>query len=148
MITKEALWQTIDEATIHFKSYKETFKRLSMLSQGYALCFAFHYVDAEIINGGISQLYSNPTWSLVLAAIEACHRAKSTKLEQILREVVLYYHQRDRSRLKRQLTEEFFAGIKRPMAKSLSELEDEYNALDQEKGMVIPILLSDESLWK
>jgi hypothetical protein len=148
MITEESLWQTLFEATEPFQGYKKALEKLSaILPPGYALCFAFNYVDADICNGGISQLYANPTWSLILVAVEACRRAKATRVEQLLREVVLYYYERGRSRHKRRLTEEFFAGLARPLGRSLSELEEAYFALEDERYMVVPRLLADPSLW-
>jgi predicted acyl esterase len=106
-------------------------------------CFAYHYVGADIINGGISQLYGYSTWSLILTAIKACQQAKAGEEERLLKEIVLYYHQKGRSRLEKQLPENSFDDIKQPMEKSLSQLEDEYYALNQYN---VPSLLNDESL--
>jgi len=148
MITQEIVWQKIDKATTPFTGYKEALNILSTtLPLGYSLYFALHYVNADLLNGGISQLNSNPTWSLILTAIKACQQASAPKIEYLLKEIVLYYYQRGRSRLKKEIPDGFFDGFDQPLAKSLTELEDEYYAQDKNVENVLTMLRSDESLW-
>jgi hypothetical protein len=147
MQTVEAVFDKIDKQISPFQGYKESLLKLKSLPPGFGCCFAFHYVDADICNGGISQLYANSTWSLLLTAIAACQHAGTIELEHVLKQIVLYYHQKGRSRFKKQLSEDFFEGLERPMNKSLSELDDEYFALESERQKVVGCLVKTESLY-
>lgn len=147
MISEKAVWETIDAATESAKGYKDALLKLSSLPPGYSLYFAFHYVNADIRNGGFAQLYKNSTWHLILAATEASRVAGTPGVERIFRQAVLYYEQQGRSRLKTRLTDDFFTGINQPMERSLNEIEDEFFSMKAERHALLPALLANTSLW-
>ncbi|MDH5738772.1 MAG: DMP19 family protein [Nitrospira sp.] len=149
MRTAESVFERIDKEISPFNGYKEALAALERLTPGYKYCFAFHYVDADICNGGITQLYENPTWVLITTAVEACNCAGAFELEMLLRQVVLYYHQRGRSRLKKKLCPDFFDGLDLSTKKTLSELEDEYLSLEPERIAIVSRLAesNDPSVW-
>jgi hypothetical protein len=136
MITPSAIWKRIEKETTPSQGYGEDLKRLQALPPGYAYCFAFRYVDADICNGGFSQLYSNSTWPLTLSAYHAAVQAKAPKVARILKEVIYYYHRAGRSRFKRQIADEFFDDLPKAWSRSLSLLEDDYFALESERNEV------------
>lgn len=110
-MTEDELWPELMKRVEPFEGYRKALEKLvSSCPRGYPLAFAFHYVDADTSNGGLSQLNSNPTWALMLVAIEAAHTAGLTDLERILREAVLYYPERGRSRFKRQISDASLMG--------------------------------------
>lgn len=137
---EEAVFNRIDEIIEPFSSYKNALADLESLPRGYSLCFAFHYVHADILNGGISQLYGNSTWPLIIDAEEAAREAGVEAVACLLREIMYYYHLKGRSKLKRRLTDEYFAGISKNWQKSLPALDDEYFSLEDEAITVIPAL--------
>ena len=134
---EEAVFTRIDEAIEPFSSYKNALAALAELPRGYSLCFAFHYVHADILNGGISQLYGNSTWSLIVDAVEAAETANIHAVASLLREIIFYYHEKNRSKLKRRVTDEFFTSIPSGWQKSLAVLDDEYFALEDQANEVI-----------
>jgi hypothetical protein len=77
--TFDTIFERIDKEISPFKGYKKSLAQLAILPPGYALCFAFHYTNADISNGGISQLYGNSTWQLIHMAQRAAEIAGSKK---------------------------------------------------------------------
>jgi hypothetical protein len=148
-VTDEELWNDLMERIKPFRGYKEALDKLSAeCPPGYSLVFAFNYVNADISNGGLTQLHANSTWTLILRAIEAAHLAGYPELERLLKEAVLYYHEQGRSRLKRQIGEEFFEGFDRPFTRSISDIEDDYYARDGQRRGVIQALMGQAELWR
>src|SRR5262245_36872986 len=105
MHTSDQVFKEIDRLIEPFESYKKSLAKLAVAPPGYAYCFAFSYVSADILNGGISQLYGNSTWCLIPDAIMAAEAASETKISQALREIVYYYHRKGRSKLSRRMTD-------------------------------------------
>jgi len=136
MITASAIWERIEIETTPSLGYGEDLKRLQALPPGYSYCFAFRYVDADICNGGFSQLYANSTWPLTLSAYHAAAQAEELNVARVLKEAIYYYHRAGRSRFKRQLSDAFFDALPKAWDKSLSQLDDEYYALDGERSRV------------
>ncbi|EMB13465.1 DMP19 family protein [Rhodopirellula europaea] len=122
---------------------KAAVQDLQALPPGYALCYAFQHVHAEILNGGISQLYSNSAWSLILQAEEAARQAGVSRVSNLLREIVFYYHQRNRSKHKRSLAEDYFASLPSNWDKSLKQLDDDFFCMEQDANSVILRLCCD-----
>jgi hypothetical protein len=131
-----AIWKRIEQETTPPLGYGEDLKRLQAIAPGYGYCFAFRYVDADICNGGFSQLYANSTWPLTLSAYEAAVLADAPEVALILKEAIYFYHRTGRSRFKRQLSGDFFDEMPKGWGKSLSLLDDEYYALDGERSHV------------
>jgi hypothetical protein len=148
MPTDNSLWETIDQCVENATNYKDALNKLSALPRGYSLCFAFNYVDADLCNGGIGQLYRNSTWSLMLKAIDACRVAKQHDLERLLKQVVLHFHERGKSRFKKEIKEDFFSDLNRPLERSLDELEAMYFKESEQADKVVAVLLQDTALWK
>ncbi len=71
------IFSRIDETIEPFTNYRKTLDDLRSLPPGYAMCFASHYVQADIFSGGISQLDGNSTWALILDAVAAAENAGS-----------------------------------------------------------------------
>ncbi len=134
---------TIEETIKPFTGYKKALQKLQALPRGYTLCFAFHYVHADILNGGVSQLYSNSTWALILEAENAANTAGLKNIATLLREIVYYYHTKGRSKLKLSIAEDYFAELPSKWDKSLEELDDEYLALEGAANSVILNLCRD-----
>jgi hypothetical protein len=149
MPSEDSVFTQIETLTAGDISYKESLETLSKEPIGYGFCFAFHHINTDVCNGGISQLYANSTWALIPTAVQACKAARCFELEQLLRKIVLYYHQKGRSRLKRQIPENFFGDLEHTMCKSLAELEDEFFSLIDQRNAVVPNLLATESaeMW-
>jgi hypothetical protein len=133
MPTLRAIWKRIDEETTPSRGYKSDLEYLQSIAPGYAYCFAFRFVDADICNGGFSQLYGNSTWPLTLVAQQAAAQAGAMGVARVLKEAIFYFHRTGRSRFKRQVPDGFFDGIGKTWNKSLSDLEDEYYALSSER---------------
>lgn len=117
-----AIWNVADK----FKSHRDAVSGFADHPAGYRFIYALNYVDADIRNGGISQLYFNSTWSLMPDAVAGAVAFKCDSLATSLRKIVLYYHQRGRSKLSRKLTDDFFVGISTKAKISLDDLENEY----------------------
>lgn len=149
MPTEHDVFERIDKTIERADSYREAHKLLERLPPGYLQCFAFNYIDADICNGGISQAYRNSTWSLMPMAVAACDTAESQTLSSLLRAMILYYHQSGRSKLKRQINDDYFIGIAQPVKKTLSQLEDEYFQLEHDRSEIVTKLCEMESelLW-
>lgn len=148
--TEESVFETIDEVTAKAdaQTYMDHLRALSVLPPGYGRCFAFNSVNADLCNGGIDQLRKNSTWQLVPTAIAACRSAGTESLERLLREIVLYYHERGRSKLARQLTDDYFAGIDRPLTKSIATMQTEYFRNKERETVVSRLVaLHDKELW-
>jgi hypothetical protein len=137
------VFETIEATIEPFTGYKKALQKLQALPRGYSLCFAYHYVHADILNGGISQLYSNSTWSLILQAEIAASLAGMTNVSTLLREIVYYYHVKGRSKHKLSIAEDYFAELRPNWSKSLKELDDEYFTLEDEANSVILTLCRD-----
>ena len=133
----DQVFSRIDAAIEPFRDYKSALRDLGELPRGYALCFAFHYVHSDILNGGISQLYSNSTWSLVVDAEDAAQQAGLQAVSSLLREIVYYYHRQGRSKHKRRLGEDYFSEIPSGWDKSLSQLDDQYFAMEDDANEVV-----------
>jgi hypothetical protein len=97
-------------------------------------------VHADILNGGISQLYANSTWALIVDAEDAAKTAGIEEVSRLLREIIYYYHLKGRSKHKRRLTNDYFADMPAEWRKSLRVLDDEYFALEDQANSVIPAL--------
>lgn len=121
--------------------------RLSALPLGYLLCFAYSQVQSEIDNGGISQLYSNSTWALIVDAERAAREADVASVSNLLREIIYYYHLKGRSKLKRSLQEGFFDSIPNDWNRSLSELEDEYFSLEEVNSVILILCRDHQALF-
>ncbi len=134
---EEAVFRRIDAAIEPFSSYRNAVDALRKLPPGYLLCFAFGCVHADLSNGGASQLYRNSTWPMIVDAIEAAEVTNMRAVASLLREIVYYYHNKNRSKLTSRVTEEFFASIPRGWQKSLAELDNEYLALSAQASTVI-----------
>lgn len=147
-MTEDEVWQQIDAVVDPGESYRDSFAKLESLPRGYALFFAFNYVDAGIANSGLSGFHRSSAWPLVLGAVDACREAGATELEQILRECVLHFHQAGRSKLKAALTDDFFDGLDVDAGKSLRQLEDAYYDLDLEREQLRVRLLDCSDLWR
>jgi hypothetical protein len=141
MSTPSAIWKRIELETTPSQGYGEDLKRLQALPPGFSYCFAFRYVDADICNGGFSQLHANSTWPLTLSAYHAAVQAEAREVARVLKEAIFYYHRAGRSRFKRQLSETFFDDLPKAWDKSLSQLDDEHYALDGERSQVEPNLM-------
>ena len=139
-LLEEAVFDRIERAIEPFTTYKNALRELAKLPRGYSLCFAFHYVHADILNGGISQLYANSTWALIVDAEDAAKTAGIEEVSRMLREITYYYHLKGRSKHKRRLTDDYFADIPADWGKSLTVLDDEYFALEDQANSVIPAL--------
>lgn len=129
MPTSDQVFKKIDTLIEPFRGYKESLAKLAGNPPGYAYCFAFTYVRADILNGGISQLYGNSTWCLVPDAIKAAEAAAEPKVAQVLREMVYYYHRKGRSKLSRRMSDDDFKSIRKTWNKSLGDLDEEFLAL-------------------
>ena len=139
----DTVFDTIDQTIKPFTDYKNALKTLEALPRGYSLCFAYHYVHADILNGGVSQLYANSTWSLILHAEIAARQAGVKNVSNLLREIVYYYHVNGRSKHKRSIEEDYFAELSPNWSKSLRQLDDEYFAIESAANSVILILCRD-----
>jgi len=137
VLLAERVFERIDAAVSPFTTYETALKKLRSLPLGYSLCFAFQYVNADIANGGVSQLYSNSTWPLILDAEQAAREAGAPKVAALLREIVYYYHLKGRSRLTRCLPDEYFASMPSAWNKSLKQLDEAYAGLEDDAGSVI-----------
>lgn len=146
-MSESELWTTLDTAGAKTSSYRETLAELDAMPRGFGLCFAFNCVDADIANGGFSQLRRNSTWSLVLRAIDACELASASATQRVLRQGVQYFHEQGRSGLKRQLTDSFFEGLEHPVRSSLAELDDAHFEALEERRTVIHRLIAFPDLW-
>ncbi|MDX1926316.1 MAG: DUF4375 domain-containing protein, partial [Pirellulaceae bacterium] len=102
----EDVYETIEATIKPFTGHKKALEKLQALPRGYSLCYAYHYVQEDILNGGISQLYSNSTWSLILEAENAANIAGQKNIAALLRQIVYYYHKKGRSKHKLSITEE------------------------------------------
>ncbi len=111
VLFQEAVFDRIDETIEPFTTYRKALDELRALPLGYAMCFSFHHVHADIFNGGISQLYSNSTWALILDAAAAAESAGVHEASRVLREIVYYYHKKGRSKLKRRIDNDYFADV-------------------------------------
>ncbi len=131
------VFDTIEATIKPFTSYKSALQKLQTLPRGYSLCFAYQHVHADISNGGISQLYSNSTWSLILEAENAAIAAGLKSVATLLREIVYYYHSQGRSKHKLSIAEDYFAELPPNWNRSLEELDDNYLALEEVAGSVI-----------
>ena len=140
MIDEVQVFNRIDEAIEPFENYRKALDVLRQLPPGYAMCFASHYVHADILNGGISQLYANSTWSLILDAIDAAEKGGVSTVAKVLKEIVFYYHQSGRSKLKRRISEGYFNDMPDNWSKTFEQLDDEYFDLESEVETVIPNL--------
>lgn len=137
------LFEKIDGIIEPFTDYPDALKRLGKHPLGFRYCFAFHYVNAEIQNGGISQLYRNSTWCLMPDAIAAVEAVGSIELQKLLVEIVFYYHRQNNSRLKRRIDEKIFDSIEENWDKTLRQLDDEFFGLETIAENVIPRLCSE-----
>ena len=137
---EEAVFDRIERAVEPFTTYKKALRELAKLPRGYSLCFAFHYVHADILDGGISQLYANSTWSLIVDTEDAAKTAGMEDVSHLLREIIYYYHLKGRSKHKRRLPDDYFADMPADWNKSLAVLDDEYFALEDQANSVIPAL--------
>ncbi|MBM3966583.1 MAG: DUF4375 domain-containing protein [Planctomycetes bacterium] len=137
------VFERIDATIEPFTDYKTALRDLEALPRGYSLCFAFHHVHSDILNGGISQLYSNSTWSLILHAERTAHEAGFSNVSTLLREIVYYYHLKGRSKLKRDVTEDYFTSLPSNWGKTLKQLDDEYCDIEQDANSVIVTLCRD-----
>ena len=149
MPTPDSIFEQIDTALEGANSYREAIVLLKSLPPGYLQCFAFQNVDSDICNGGISQLHSNSTWALMPFAVTACDTAQADSLSLLLREIILYYHQRGRSKLKRHIGDDYFSGVPQLMEKTLDQLEDEYFELESARRQVVEQICNLEAgeLW-
>jgi len=143
MPDETAVFNRIDEAIEPFTNYRKALDSLRSLPPRYAMCFASHYVQADIFNGGISQLHANSTWSLILDAIAAAESANLPPDARVLKEIVYYYHKKGRSKLKRRIDDSYFTDMPDDWNKSLEQLDDEYFDLEAEIESVIPALCED-----
>ena len=139
----DRVFERIDAAIEPFTDYKTALQDLQALPRGYSLCFAFHYVHADILNGGISQLYSNSTWSLILQAEQAAHEAGVAKVSTLLRAILHYYHLKGRSKHKRSITDDYFTSLPSNCDKSLKQLDDDYFDIEDDANSVILTLCRD-----
>ena len=136
------VFDEIDSIIEPFKSYRDALTKLSNKPEGYRLCFAFHYVNADILNGGVSQLYGNSTWCLILDAISAAKTAGYDDVSMTPHEIVYYYHLKGRSKLKRRIQDGFFKGFSTDWNKSIGEIDDDYFKLENSTENVISVLCS------
>ncbi len=139
----ETVFDQIDATLKPFTSFKSALQKLQALPRGYTLCFAFHSVHTDILNGGISQLYSNSTWALILQAEVAASLAGMNNVSTLLREIVYYYHLQGRSKHKLSLAEDYFAELPPTWNKSLKQLDDEYFTIEGEANSVVLSLCRD-----
>ena len=139
----DEVFDTIEATIKPFTGYKKALQKLQALPRGFSLCFAYHYVHADIRNGGISQLYSNSTWSLILEADNAASTAGQKDVATLLREIVYYYHKNGRSKHKLSIPENYFSGLPANWNRSLESLDDEYFALEGSANSVILNLCRD-----
>ncbi len=109
-----------------YRSHRQAIDGFDSHPVGYRYVYATNFVDVEIRNGGISQLYGNSSWGLMIDAIEGPQAFGYRKLSLTLKEIVFYYHRKGRSKLKRRTPEGFFDNLKPRWNKSLSTLEDDY----------------------
>ena len=121
----EQLLDTIFAVADKFASHRDALTGFNGFPDGYIQIYALHYVDAEIRNGGIYQLYANSTWCLVLDAIQGCEQFGFDQLADALKGIVYYYHKNGRSKLKRRIPKEFFLAYT-PTSTTLPDLEDQY----------------------
>jgi hypothetical protein len=143
VLFEETMLAKIDATIAPFTRYEEALEKLQSLPKGYALCFAAHHVVSEIMNGGAPQLYANSTWPLILTAEQAAREAGVPEVALVLREIVYYHHQKGRSRLERQLGDDFFASIPGGWDKSLKQLNDEFFGVADDAESVVQRLRRD-----
>lgn len=123
---REEVLNTVFEVADEFTSHKDALTGFSGSPPGFLLAYSLHYVDADIRNGGIYQLYANTTWHLILDAITACQQFGFTVLADVLHDIVYYYYKRGRSRLKRRIPKGFAIRYTTRSEPTLSDLEDRY----------------------
>jgi hypothetical protein len=122
----EELWRSANSLAKGAGNLEAEAKQLKTHPPGYRILFSLVFVDSEIRNGGISQLYANSTWRLMPHAIEAASLLNLAGLANTLREIVYYYHQNNRSKLKKVLPPDLFLKMPRNWSKSLDTLERDY----------------------
>ena len=142
-IFADQVFNRIDATIEPFTNYRTALNDLRALPRGYTLCFAFHYVHSDMVNGGISQLYSNSTWSLIIDAEDAASQAGVSAISALLREIVYYYHVKGRSKHKRRISDDYFDKIPADWDKTLSQLEDQYFDIEDDANSVILRLCRD-----
>ena len=143
MPDETTVFNRIDEVIEPFTDYRKALDNLRALPRGYAMCFASHYVQADIFNGGISQLYGNSTWALILDAVAAAENAGVKPVADVLKQIVYYYHKRGRSKLKRRIEDNYFDDMPDDWDKSLEQLDDEYFELGSECEKIVPALCTE-----
>lgn len=141
----DAVFDRFDSEIGPHDDCKAALRKVQSLPPGYALCFAHDYVHSDICNGGISQAYSNSTWSLMLIAEQAAHRAGANNVSMLMREIVYYYHLKGRSKHKRNIPADYFAALPSEWDKSLKQLDDEHFRLESEINAVILTLCRDHT---
>lgn len=143
VVFADRVFTVIDSIIEPFTDYRSALRDLQALPRGYALCFAFHHVHSDVLNGGISQLYANSTWALILEAENAASQAGVSSVSTLLREIVYYYHLKGRSKHKRNLADDYFSALPLDWAKSLQQLDDEYFNIECDASSVILSLCRD-----
>ena len=114
------------------QSYDEERSAFAEQPAIYRYVYAIDWMDSEIRNGGVDQLYRNSTWPWILDAIEGAEVLGLDALAKALRMTVAYYHAKGRSKLKRRADAAFFASLPKPPKGGLDALEDRYySALDK-----------------
>ncbi len=144
---EEEFWRAIAEATDPHENYLASLSKLNTLAPGYSLLYAFNYVDAGISNAGVSGFYSSSAWPLILSAISACERAKAADVALVLREMILYYDRKGRSKLKRQMQSDYLSALENSPPRSIMDIENAYYTLAPKRQAVWSSLLDDDELW-
>lgn len=141
--------RTIDSAIHPFDSYEGALGRLRRLPRGYALCFAFHYADADILNGGFQQLRSNSTWFLVPTALDAASEVGAERMLQLLKEGIAHVQEQGAPSMESNRNESTTEDWNSTAKRSLEEIESEYIDLAMQRPTVFERLAAKDSalLW-
>lgn len=140
---RSLLRKVFDNKQSPFRSHKGIPKERVSSPIGRRYIYSFHYVDAEIRNGGIDQLHVNNTWFLLPTAIEGLISFGCPKLAGTLKRIILYYHRRRRARFALPTTQKLLNEVKLSRRASIDRLENEYyeNYESEGKGNI-------SSVWK
>ncbi len=120
------LYDKIYDISDNFKSHKSAITGFEGFPDEYKFIYAIDYVDSDIKNGGIYQLYQNSTWHLILDAIEGAKSFGLHMLSENLKAILFYYYKNEKSKMKKRIPESYFDKFPDTWNKNLDDLEDEY----------------------
>ena len=89
----------------------ETQTYLKKFSPGYGHIHAITRVYNLICAGGLTSYHGSSAWPLIWPAMSGAYDLGLDKLGDCLKSMIFYYHRSGRSKLKRMIPEDFFAGF-------------------------------------